>query len=221
MQTRAHADVEREGQRAVDRRGLVEIELEVPARVDVDVQRVPVLDHEALDRGIANAVLGIERDHHAGIEIGPAVLERVDRDRQLGEIDRFLRDLEDRAALDHDRRPRALLPGLDAVGDVLGERALLPPHELRKQLARPVESGEDGCRVPLDPLEEDGARAAFELRREAGEIVLEVDLGADAHQPPERLQVLDDRREIADMAPRHPSLPGDSADPAARADPGS
>jgi hypothetical protein len=207
MDPRPHPDVQRERQRLAPLRGLREVGFQVAAGVDVDVHAIARDHHEALDRCVAHPRLGVFGDHHRGIEVGAAVLQRVGRDRQPRQVDPVFGDLEHRTVLDHDRGHRLLLPFPDAAGDVGRELLLGLLEELREQRARPVEAGEHRRVVPLDPFEQHGGGPALELGRDAGQIVHRVDLRPHADEPTALRQALDDQTEIAQIRPRHHRLP--------------
>ncbi len=129
MQPRADAAVDRECQRLPQIARFVQVQLEMPAGVDVDVQGVSVHHHEALDRSVAHTGLRIARDDHAGVEVGPAVVERMRWYRNPGQIDLRLRHFEDRTVSDHFRGHRLPLPALDAIGNELRERGRIAAHQ--------------------------------------------------------------------------------------------
>ena len=80
------------------------------------------------------------------------------------------------------------------------QRALVEPHQVGEQLARPIETGEHRREAILHLLEQHRARSAFELRGDAGKIVAQIDFGLDAREAAVRFQVGDDGAEIGDMA---------------------
>ena len=67
--------------------------------------------------------------------------------------------------------------------------------------------------VALDVLEQYRARVALELGGDAGEVLVEVDLGPNADQPPHGVQIVDDLRQIGQMLHTHGSLPDPPAVP--------
>lgn len=146
------------------------------ASIDVDVQGALVGDQETLNRGVAYPGVGIARDHDAGIEIGTAVEHRVHRDGYATEIDLHRVAVVDGTGFDNDRIHGIALPGCDALRDVLRQPTFLAAHEIGEQLARPVQAGEHRGFVSLDVFEQDRARPRLESGRDAGEIVLEIDL---------------------------------------------
>ena len=89
----------------------------VVGRHDVDAGEVLLLDDEAVDAGV-HAELGVARDHHAGGDHRPAVIDRRHRDRQLEQVD---------VVADHDdlaRRRGLDVHGRDRLADRLGQLLL-------------------------------------------------------------------------------------------------
>jgi len=207
MQARADAAIERDPEAAPQAPGPLEIGLEMPAGVDVDVQRVAVDDLEALDRGVADAAFGILGDHHGGGQIRSGILQRVHRHRDLAEIDVAFGDLEHGAGFHHRGFDRIALPFRDAVGDVLRQRALVFAHQFGEQSAIPVEAGEDGPAMTLHLLEQHGLAPAFEVRGDAGEFVARVHFRAHTREPAAGVDIRDDRGEVVEMIAGHVRVP--------------
>ena len=203
VQARADTAVERERERLAPGAGLFEVELQVSAGVDVDVQGLLVDDHEALDRRVAHPGLGVAGDDHAGVEVRAAVLERMHRRRDAPEVDLDGLPFVDRAVPDHHRGGRPALPLLDAPGDELGEGVLVALHQVREQLPRPVQAGQHRRVVSLDVLEEHRAGAALEAGRDRRELQVGLHLRSHLDQAAHRVEVLDDGCEIAEPVSRH------------------
>ena len=203
VQARADAAVDRERERLAPGAGLFEIELQVSAGVDVDVQGLLVDDHEALDRRVAHPGIGVAGDDHAGVEVRAAVLERMHRRGDAPEIDLDGLSFVDRAVPDHHRGDRPALPLLDAPGDELGQGVLVALHQVREQLPRPVQAGQHRRVVPLDVLEEHRAGSALEAGRDRREFQVGVHLRSHLDQAAHRVEVLDDGCEIAEPVSRH------------------
>jgi hypothetical protein len=206
-------DVEREGQQRLAARGrLGEANLKMPAGIDVDRQPVPGDDQEALDRGIADAGFRILGDHHAGVEIGSGIELGMSRHRQHGKIDLRLGELQHRPGLDHDRRHRLLLPVADTFGDMLRQRRGGAAKEVAEQFARPVQSGKNRVARALDLLEQHRARTAFELRRDARQLMRRIDLGTHAYQPSLAVEPVDDGAQVGNLS-RAGLFPGHAPPP--------
>ena len=203
MQSGTDSAVQRERERLSSGAGLVEVELQVPARVDVDVQGLLVDHHEALDRRVAHPRLRVACDDDAGVEVRPAVFQRVHRRRDAPQVDLHGLPFVDRSMLDHHRWDGLALPLLDAPGDVLGEGVLVALHQRREQLPRPVQAGQHRRIVSLDVLEEHRAGAAFEASRDCRELKVRIDLRAHPDQTAHRVEILDDARKVAQPVARH------------------
>ena len=203
VQARPDAAVERERERLAPGAGLFEVELQVPARVDVDVQGLLVDDHEPLDRGVAHPGLGVAGDDHAGVEVRAAVLERMHRRGDAPEVDLHGLPFVDRAVPDHHRGDRPALPLLDAPRDELRQGVLVALHQVREQLPRPVQAGQHRRVVSLDVLEEHRAGSALEAGRDRRELQVRIDFRAHSHQTAHRVEVLDDAREVAQPVSCH------------------
>ena len=203
VQARADAAVDRERERLAPGAGLFEIELQVSAGVDVDVQGLLVDDHEALDRRVAHPGIGVAGDDHAGVEVRAAVLERMHRRRDAPQIDLDGLSFVDRAVPDHHRGDRPALPLLDAPGDELGQGVLVALHQVREQLPRPVQAGQHRRVVSLDVLEEHRSGSALEAGRDRRELQVRIDFRAYPHQTAHLVEVLDDAREVAQPVSCH------------------
>ena len=83
---RMGADADRDRARPARLVGALREHAHVVRRHDVDAGEVLLLDDEAVDAAV-DAELGVARDHHAGGDHRPAVIDRRHRDRQLVEID--------------------------------------------------------------------------------------------------------------------------------------
>ena len=213
VQSGTDAAVERERERFSPRAGLVEVELQMPARVDVDVQGAFIDHHEALDRGVAYPGLRIAGDDHPGVEVRPAVFQRVHRDRNTPQVHRHGLAFVDRSVFEHHRWDGPALPLLDASGDVPGEGALVALHQRREQLPRPVQAGQHRRVVAPDVLEQHRAGPALEAGRDARQLQVRIDLRAHPDQAAHRVEILDDARQIAQPVSRHglpPPCPGGS-----------
>ena len=129
----------------------------VVGRDDVDAGERLFLHDEAVDAAV-DAELGVARDHHAGGDHRPAVVDRRHRDRQLVEVD---------VVADHDHlaRGRGLhVLGRDRLGDRGRQLVLDLPVGLAAErhdgaLARADDAG-DHRHVVADHLVEDRARSS-------------------------------------------------------------
>ena len=196
MQSGSDADVERERQGLAAGMRFFEVGLEVAPGIDVDREAVLADHHEALDRGIAHAGFGIPADHHCGVEIRTAIELAMRRNWQAGKIDRGFAHLEDRPGLYHHRFDRPLLPGTNALEDMLRQRRLRASEQVRQQFARPIQAGENRDAAAFDLLEQHRARPAFELGGDGRELVGRVDLGAHANQPSPAVEPIDNGAQI-------------------------
>jgi hypothetical protein len=138
---RMGADGNRDRARPAGLVGALREQPHVVGRYDVDAGEVLLLDDEAVDAAV-DAQLGIARDHHAGGDHRPAVVDGAHRDRQLVEIDVVAdgHDLAHRRALH--------LFGRDRVVDRVPELALdlavaRAPDRHGGALARADEAGDD------------------------------------------------------------------------------
>ena len=89
------ADADRDRQRPALLVGALREQPHVVGRDDIDAGEALLLDDETVDAAV-DAELGIARDHHAGGDHRPAVVDRGHRNRQLVEID-FVADQHDLA----------------------------------------------------------------------------------------------------------------------------
>jgi hypothetical protein len=81
-----HADGNRDRQRLVAIERALREQPHIVGRDDIDAGEALLLHDETVDAGI-HAELGIARDHHAGGDHRPAVVDRRHGDRQLVEVD--------------------------------------------------------------------------------------------------------------------------------------
>ena len=127
--------------------------------------------------------LRVAGDDHAGVEVRPAVPERVHRSGDAPQVHLHGLAFVDRSVLDHHRRVGPALPLLDAPGDVLGEGMLVALHQRREQFPGPVQADQHRRAVSLDVLEEHRAGSALEAGRDARQLQVRIDFRAHPKRP--------------------------------------
>ena len=162
------ADGDRDRQRLAALEGALREQPHIVGRDDIDAGEVLLLDDEAVDAGV-DAELGIARDHHAGGDHRPAVVDRRHRDRQLEQIDVVA-----------DQHHLARRRGLDVFRrDRLGDRLLQLVLDLAIGLAA---ERHDGALARADD--------AGHHRHVVADHVMEIERGA---------RLIDQRGDVADV----------------------
>ena len=194
-QPRSQADavIDRHRQRLALFLHLLQIGTEMPTRIDQESHPVLAGHHEAVNGNVGLSGFGIVDNDHGGVEISPAVLERMHRHRQLVEVEALgLDDLIGWPLLAQRRGQGILvvLPGTNGRGDGKGDFFLGHVEQSADGFPVPYQTDEHGVGAAFDLLEQDGL-FAFILLGDTSEFEVRINFGFDAHQIAGLVEIVD------------------------------
>ncbi len=184
---RVRADRDRDRQRLLALKGALGEQPHVVRRDDVDAGQILLFDDESVDARV-DAELGVARDHHAGGDHRPAVVDRRHRDRQLVEVDVVAEHdhFAGRRGLDVFGRNRTVDPLLQLVLD-LAKGLAAERHD--RPLFRPDDAGDDRHVVADHVVEIERCLGLVDQSGDMPDVdrLVQVDQFADLPQPIEKL----------------------------------